>query len=117
MYTYTQIQSKLEEFKKWLEITLPNPQQDPSTSIPPPISLQCSLQMPPLKKLGLEAMNLMMGRERERREEERTSWRRGGGEAVATKEEGGGAPRAAGRRLPVAGGLEPPTCCCVCARA
>jgi len=42
------------------------PQQDPSTSIPPPpISLQCSLKI--IKKLGLEAMNLVMGREGEER--------------------------------------------------
>jgi len=32
---------------------------------PPPISLQCSLKI--TKKLGLEAMNLVMGREREER--------------------------------------------------
>jgi len=86
------------------------PQQDPSTSIPPPISLQCSLKI--TKKLGLEAMNLVIGREREERGGAHTMDER---RRRSSSHRGRSGRHASGRRSPIAGGLEPPTCCCGCA--
>ena len=62
---------------------------------PSPISLQCSPKI--TKKLGLEAMNLVIGREREERGGAHTMDER---RRSATEEEVGGAPPTAGRRRP-----------------
>jgi len=64
------------------------------------------------KKLGLEAMNLVMGREREERGGAHTMDER---RRRSNSHRGRSGRHASGHRSPVAEGLEPPTYCCGCA--